>query len=447
VGPYDHEIHQSFPPTTISTIEALLAVGRPQQALEYLQYYIDRYVQRDGTFDYYGPSVAEYGQFLALAAQAGQQTGMEQFAQRNLALVSPIWRRLLEIREKSKTDYDASDPRHGLIPGLPEADYHADEEQWEEFYYCGDLWVCRGLREMGRALSEFGPLWSNSIGRTLLAQADAYRDDILASLKTVGAFEGEYVPPGPTQTEPLQTMTADRHASYCNYRYFPEMLSAGILPEEIAKKILHWRQHHGGELLGMTRFKDHLDDWPVMHVARGLLELGMTDRYLLLMYSHLAHHHDPLTLAAYEQVSIETTDGLRHSTAGQVVPCQMTAPTMLGWALAYQERDGDEIHITPGIPASWWLQAGRIEGPPVYVQGGRTINWHIEIEGDRALLHAEGEHSTPVPVSWHLRGTRIAECDLSGDEAGAGVEVFHGCARFSLPPGTTAVSLKYENHE
>lgn len=354
VGPYDQEQHGGFPPATLFLLHALLAWGHTDLARDHLCHYVSRFFKPDGTVDYYGPAVAEYGQLLALMVEYVRVTQDHEWLRRRLTLVRPMWRRLLALRAESKQRYPADDTHHGLIPGLPEADYHAMAEQWQTFYYSGDVWACRGLREMGRLLQEQDAEHLRSEGGALLDEAAAYEQDILRSLQQTTRQDIGYVPPGPDQTEPILNLTADQHASYCNYRYFPEMMSAGVLPREALAMLAQWRRSHGGELLGMTRFEGQLDDWPALHVARALLELDEVDRYLLLMHAHRAHHCATGTLASYEQVSIRPDEsGFRTVVAGQVLPCQVMVPIMLRWALLYEEREADVLWLCRAIPRHW----------------------------------------------------------------------------------------------
>lgn len=442
VGRYDQRRHDGFPPTTISTAEALLAVGRPQQALRHLQYYIYRYIQRDGSFDYYGPSVAEYGQILSVTALAAQQTGAARFFGEHAALLEPVWRRLLDMRQQSLEDHPSGDPRHGLIPGLPEADYHADDGEWHEFYYSGDLWACRGLMDMAAALSTVQQAWAHRQAQMLKEAAEQYRRDILNSISAV--TEGGFVPPGPMQTEPLENLIPQRHPSYCNYRFYPEMLSAGTLPEDFAEAVIQWRRDHGGQILGTTRFTDHLDDWPVMHYARGLLQLGLVEEYLLVLYGHLAHHHDPGTLVSYEQVSIETENGARVPTAGQVVPCQMTVPTLLGWAMAYRHRDSDTIALLPAVPAHWLDEPGRLQGPPLFIRDGNCIRWSVTVEPGGATIEAESEVCGPVEVIIHTRGKSVGEARMEHQQGTVEPDVENGTVRTSIPYGLSAMRMRWK---
>jgi hypothetical protein len=246
----------------------------------------------------------------------------------------------------------------------------------------------------------------------------AYSRDLLDSIEaaSVETEDGVYVPPGPTQTEPIEDMTQDRHASYCNYRYFAEMVSAGVLPQRVVRRILTWRAEHGGELLGMTRFKDHLDDWPVLNYARALLETGEIERYLLLLYAHLAHHQAAGWLAAPEQVKIIPDEsGARRYHAGQVVPCQVTAPQMLRWALAYGPRDRDMLMVAPAVPR-WWLVTDerlRVEGLPT--RWGRVDLSMRATNGGVTAELALPEGVSEVGVRLPLEsGMKLQRADIDG---------------------------------
>ncbi len=69
--------------------------------------------------------------------------------------------------------------------------------------------------------------------------------------------------PAVKTSERPTSLTATIEASYTNYRYWPELLSSGLLPAEMARRIVDARLSGGGQFCGMTRFADHLDDWPL----------------------------------------------------------------------------------------------------------------------------------------------------------------------------------------
>jgi hypothetical protein len=92
-------------------------------------------------------------------------------------------------------------------------------------------------------------------------------------------------------------------ASYSNYRYWPELLSSEVLPAELASRMVKSRLTAGGQFCGMTRFANHLDDWPLADYLFGLWSLGRKNDFLLSLYGHIAYHQAEGHLTAYEQVT------------------------------------------------------------------------------------------------------------------------------------------------
>jgi hypothetical protein len=414
IGVYDQERHDGFPPTTLHLVLCLLEWGDLARAEDILGYYLDAFVNSDGSFDYYGPAVAEYGQMLALAARYVQLSGDLRWWVARQSVLRRIWQRLLDLRRRSLEDEQAPPGARGLIAGLPEADYHGDEEQWREYYFAGDAWACRGLTEMARLLQRTG---QDAEASTIIREVQGYKADLAAAIAgaKVDTEGGVFVPPGPTQRTPFEHMTQDRHASYCNYRYLAEMVSAGIVDRETMRQVFDYRRSHGGELLGMTRFMGHLDDWPVLNYARAMLELGDVEHYLLLLYSHLAHHQAAGWLAAYEQVDIVPDEhGVRHQRAGQVVPCQVTVPLMLRWALAYELRDQDVLLVAPAVAHRWIAGEGGLQVSGLPTRWGRL---EFELRGsDEAVearlrlpegFAAEVRLRIPAPLGRALRGVQV----------------------------------------
>ncbi len=258
VGPYDEPRHDGFPPTTLHLALCLLEWGDFARAEDVLGCYLDAFVNADGTFNYYGPAVAEYGQMLALVARYVELTGDLRWWTARQNVLRAVWTRLLELRRASLADEGAPPEARGLIAGLPEADYHGDEEQWRQYYFAGDAWVCRGLTEMARLLRRTGQA---AEADAITTEVEAYKADLAAITTEVEAYKadlaatiaeakvetagGVFVPPGPTQRTPFDHLTEDRHSSYCNYRYFAEMVSAGIVDEETVRQILGYRAAAG----------------------------------------------------------------------------------------------------------------------------------------------------------------------------------------------------------
>jgi hypothetical protein len=223
------------------------------------------------------------------------------------------------------------------------------------------------------------------------------------------------VPPIAGWKEPFQTMTQDRLASYTNYRYWPETLSAHCLPPEYERMILDYRTAHGGELLATTRFTDHLDDWPFWHHAYGLLVHNRISQYLLGYYAHLAHHQTPGTFTAYEQVPIRGY-GFRREYADYCVPSQLTIPIMTRWMLVFEERDDDVLWLCRAAPRAWIEQGFSFSGAPT--QFG-NVSLTLEPSDDlrrmtaRIMLDSDQRPAIILRVR-HPRQLRVTGCQVTG---------------------------------
>ncbi|MFP4248036.1 MAG: hypothetical protein ACLFU7_00170 [Armatimonadota bacterium] len=413
IGTYDRFKDHGFPPTVIHHARCLAEWGQFERAAEVLGCYLDAYVSDEGTFVYYGPAVAEYGQLLSVCARYVELSRDQRWWLRRESALRRIWGRLLELRRESAEDTMAPPNARGLIPGLPEADYQGSAEQWREYYYSGDVWTIRGLSDVARTLRRIG---AEGEASRIEAEVADYERDLLSSVEatSVETGDGVYVPPGPTQTEPIERMTRDRHSSYCNYRYFAEMVSAEVLPQRVVRRVLEWRRAHGGEMLGMTRFIDHLDDWPVLNWARALLETNEIARYQLLLHAHLAHHQAAGWIAAPEQVKIVPDEsGARRFHAGQVVPSQVVVPQMLRWALVYEPRDSETLLVAQAVQRSWLSEELRAKGLPTRWGPVDLSMWATEdrVEFELRLPDGVPEVGVRLPLA---PGEKLKRVDIEG---------------------------------
>ena len=137
--------------------------------------------------------------------------------------------------------------------------------------------------------------------------------------------------------------------NYANYRYYPEMLSSMYLPLENTEAILKMRENLGGEFMGMTRFMKHIDNWPVLHIARYLLETQKIEKYLLLLYAHTCHHGHSDLMCYYEQVLPGVKPMLN-----DCVPSLLTAPIMALWSFAYETVNEKRLSLLRAVPKSWF---------------------------------------------------------------------------------------------
>ena len=389
VGVYGAKEHDTFPPTTILLNLCLLDWGFTEEVKGRLSYYLSHFVKPDGTFDYYGPAISEYGQLLTVAARYVRITGDMAWLQEYMPPLQRICNSLLAQMNASWKQYPPDSPYYGLLWGSAEADTRKDKR----FYFSSDVWCWRGLEEMGRLLSEAGQGSSDAtvaqLGKDLLVENEKFRGNVLAALRREfqHSATSPFLPPIVGMKKPFGDMTEDEFASYTNYRYWPEMLSPGMLPPDMRDGIIAYRTSHGGEVAATTRLEDVMDDWPYAHYAWGLLEADQVEHYLLGFYGHLAYHQTPGTFTAYESVAIRG-DEKRDYASDYCVPAQVVAPQLLRWMIAWEPWDKPELWLARAVPSEWYAQgfsAGRVPtrwGPANLrvVPAGKGLEAQVEME-------------------------------------------------------------------
>lgn len=351
---YAKDKHDGFPPSVLSLAGCALEWGLFDDGKRLLSYWLRRFVRDDGAFDYYGPALSEYGQMLALMARCQALTGDARWLQEHAEAGHRIARRLLRLRAESLAAHPAGSPLRGLIPCNPEADY-TDRQMPIEAYYSGDAWAWRGLKEFAAALGDTGE------AAKYAAEAAAYRADIQSSIEQSlhRDLDPPYLPPVAGMTERYETLTESTPSSYANYRFYPELLSSGLLTPAQAESVLHYRLTRGGDLLGTTRFWDCLDDWPVANYAWGLMQADRADRVRLLLYGHLFHHHAQGTQTAYEMVRVNPEgQPVRRLRSDYCVCTQLIVPLIVKWMIAWEPWDEEVLWLNRATPRAWQRAEG-----------------------------------------------------------------------------------------
>ena len=287
VGAYAHEMHDGFPPTIIAAVDALSAWGLGERAARLFRYWLARFVRPDGSIDYYGPSISEYGQLLHTAAALEERAGTGGWWQEGFPALDRLAEHLLRLRAAAKAGMKDS-PRDGLIAGVPEADTRADIRR----YFHNNAWAAKGLRRFADLCDSRKASPATPPDAARKVAAELAQDTLRAIEKTWPADPSDWwlspqVEPLP---KPSRLTGAPDVASYTNYRYWPELLSSDLLPKELATRVVEARLSAGGQYCGMTRFAGHLDDWPLAEYLSGLWSLGRKDDFLLSLYGHVAYH-------------------------------------------------------------------------------------------------------------------------------------------------------------
>ena len=173
VGTYAGGEHDGFPPTIIAAVDALSAWGLNQRATTLFAYWLDRFVRDDGTIDYYGPSISEYGQLLYTAALLAERASAGPWWDDGFAALDRIAEWLLQQRRTAETD-------DGLISGSPEADTRKNVGK----YFHNNAWVVKGLYNWA-ALCERQNASPTTTTATARPMAAALSRDTLAAIQRV----------------------------------------------------------------------------------------------------------------------------------------------------------------------------------------------------------------------------------------------------------------------
>ena len=426
---YGEGVHDNFPPNYIWTLEMCMLYGRISWAkriwhhlLSYLLTDEGKFVYKQGEDELSGTSAAEYGQLLFLVNRYRSQLDAAGWEE-------DIWEKLIGLGKILLDNCRECEEAGGRVLILMCAE--ADTNTRIHAYMNNNLWGIRGLRALSELLSWFGRLDQSKVfeemSEVLLKNVEAvlgefsivdervgelppFRIGYTATPATLSACRDTFFPMseeeknaylvesyvrGPGSSQDLTENT------YANYRYYPEMLSTMLLKLEQSEAIVKLREMIGGELLGMTRLVRRMDDWPVLHYARYLLECGHLEKYLLLLYAHTCHHGNPELMCYYEQV---TADG--KVVAADCVPSLLTTPVMVAWMFVYENMKYEKLSLLKGIPLDWFEKGFSVKGIG-YSKGS------VNVEGKDS--HIRVGFSSPITENVELvwrKKERITEEDL-----------------------------------
>jgi hypothetical protein len=314
VGTYGQVEHDGFPPTIIAAVDALSAWGVNVRAAQLFHYWLTNFVKEDGTFDYYGPSISEYGQMLHTATVLEARAGGKGWLNEGLPKLNLITEYMLRLISSASKE-------NGLISGVPEA----DTRDQVDIYFHNNGWVVKGLDQWANLCEKTHFKPTTSVGVIRKASQKLKEDTLSAIRKTWPEDPCDWWLPAQLGeiTRP-RWVTETREASYTNYRYWLELLSSGILPVDMANRLVSARLNGGGQFCGTTRFINWLDDWPLADYLYALWSLGRKNDFLMSLYGHVAYAQCEGHLTAYEQMSFPD-DPKGSKRADYCLPCQLVA--------------------------------------------------------------------------------------------------------------------------
>lgn len=402
---YGAKYHDNFPPNFITMIEAACVSGNGAYALEVIQYILRYCVEEDGSFAYYGPSAAEYGQFLWILERTEAAVREWGTLVHDVGAIRKLADHLLSMMNDE-----------GLIASGAEADtrfrvaVYANNNLWairgleaanalisrlagktEKYAHCAAELKCRILSALEKEAvqSAFGQLVPFRLGYPALpwSLSSCRETTVPLAADTLEHYLDSGYPTGDIAGE--QDLSEN---TYANYRYYVEMLSSRILPAEWEQAIVSLRRNAGGEFLVMTRLFRWLDDWPVFNYARFLLETGDVEHYQILLYSHACHHGRMDMGTYYEQVNT-----MGKAVAEDCIPSLLLPVLMLNWMGVYEPVAQKSVYLGKAIPKEWYLSSKEISFSSLTRWG--KIHWSAIMKANFILLHAELP-PMDAPVYW-----------------------------------------------
>lgn len=434
---YGTEAHSHFPPAFITSLISLAMSNQSCKARMLVEYFLlhmvdvrGNIIYRQGINQNLASSGSEYGQILWFINKYEASIGSDLWLGDGIRVLMKIGDMLL-----SNIAFSQKYKNRHIIKMCAEADSNDRVSEYVQNVH----WVIKGLK----ALSDL-TLRYNKYNPEYNAAADLLKNDmdyILENEKVTCKF-GELVPfrigysaiplnlslckeyafdidedelhnyleGVDVAHDRIESSTIEKEQDifenyYANYRYYPEMLSSGMLSPEYSKAIINLRENLGGELLGMTRFWDGLDDWPAYNLALYYLEAGLISKYQLLMYSHILFHGLSSFYISYEQ-PVFATDKL-HVFRDSCLPCCLLAPIMIMQMFCFEPIKDDSIELLKGIPDSWLLTK-QFSIKRVQCSCG-MISINVENNDKEILLNFEfsGKHFMEKDIIIYLNGLNI----------------------------------------
>eukprot|EP01047_Picozoa_sp_COSAG01_P044377 COSAG01_NODE_4005_length_5440_cov_8.384947_2_plen_1194_part_00 len=496
----------SLPLESYALDHALLLWGETDAAAERIAWYFDTYVRGadgmtpkslspgsrttasskgpPGSLDlkhwedsvFFADSFADYGRWIELwvdtarakeAQSVTTETGTGWIAQtwpqvRLMALY------MLELRANATQ----SGVGRGLIFGPAEHDTARSETHW----FSISAWTWRGFVQLQRFLTDTDAVDEPEFAQRLLTTSVAFKQDldraVVASLVNDSLGLPFFVPPfAATNFTPYTSMTQSGGAlldpdcktcldpgfgggaSYANFRYFSEMLSAQFMGHVVDSALNNFRESHGGTLSGMTRFRDHLDDMPANGYAYSAIATDRVQSYLSLMFGHIANYQARGTFNSPEQLSLygdggsnkiwTYSDSYRQMLSaghGEVdidscVPSTTLVAFMLRWMMVFEQRDADTVWLLKAAPRRFYALEGAKKRPqPAVISVSAAPTRFGEVSFRVASSSSSSSSSTG-----HLQMICNVSLALHGrgmiDKAGISVQV-----RLRDPQGTRTLT-------
>jgi hypothetical protein len=363
--------HALFPVAHYEFVWAQQLWGLTEQVDPYFQHYLDHYVLPDGNFLYNTQDQVEAplnaGIFLENSARAYDYALNLDALRRRL----PVLRKMIDFVVRryryAQETFPASDPRHGLIWGSPEADNGDPRNDFPEshpWYYQNAAWIWRGLKEHARCLEQAGSRHQaadlEQEAAEIKSLAAEMRTDIERSLaRTLADRNPAMKRAGITPFTVFDTKRQPHElTSYENHRYMMDWWTSDWGNAELdAGHFIH-RRLAGQQILGMntdgnfprtSNFMEH-------GTLAGRIRQQDYRPFLLALYGNLCYAMDSGNRYAPEDALLPGNyPGEGGPYAWSAVINSTLQPTLgLRWLLCYEEHDRDVVHLLKAAPKHWF---------------------------------------------------------------------------------------------
>lgn len=457
---YGHRIygptyHDFFPPNYIAALWAYAASGQSLKAGRMAEYILANVIDNRGRVRYrqgdannYGFSASEISQLLWVIARyydTFEPKGrLTPYTDKILAMGDFLLAKMVKLEEldgisviRTCAEADTNERIHDYlentlwgIRGLESIISICKDNDTDKYAKVIDVLMdsVRVVRDKLAIDSEYGKLVPFRLDYSALPLTLAKCEDTAypVTKEEMEDYLGNY----DCRSDTRDANKQDFHENtYANYRYYPEILSSCLLGEEYEKGIMELRKKLGGEILGMVRWYNGMDDWPAYNLALYYIERGEIEKFRMLLYAHACHHGLTDFHIYYEQVKIE--ENQLTIRADSSVPSILLNNIMINLMFAHVSLTDGALDLLKGIPAEW---VGREE---FSIENACTPLGAVSVSASQSSIRVKLGDTARVRL-W-LNG--LDDEKLSRAAASSGAIVGNGYIEFVNAGGEFTVSI------
>lgn len=422
--------HALFPVAHYEFVWAQQLWNLTAEVEPYAEHYLERYILPNGNFMYNTQDQVEAplnaGIFLENSARAYDYARDLDALARRL----PVLRRMIAFvvarYRYSVRAFPASDPRHGLIWGSPEADLGDPQNDYPEshpWFYQNAAWIWRGLYEHGRVLAvaarDATAQGHASLARELerdgaaaRALATEMRANIERSLRNaLDARDEAMKTAGITPFHPFDTTRKpDDLSSYENHRFMMDWWTADWGDAELDAGHFAHRTLAGEQLMGLnidghyprtSNFMEH-------GTLAGRIREDDYRPFLLALYGNLCYAMDSGSRYAPEDALLPGNfpgEGSPYAWSA-VINSELQPAMALRWLLCWEEHDRagatPAVHLQKAAPKHWFSPGNRIAVEQCPTRFGE-LSWVTEPAGPgwRVTIDVPERYAADLVVHVH----------------------------------------------